>query len=469
VWITNVTPIREDGAMGRNNRQRRSEKQHKQAERLRARRGPERAVAADTHLDVIGLLHHGARAAHGPLADEVVLDQVVDALVSASSTGRLDVGPALSARLVDLVGTLYENGWQPADLAHVIRRRSTSRVAGLLREAISDEATRAGAAARAPHEWLEQLAVVAAGSASVVAPRRPADARLGDALFSQWRVACGIGLAEALYDAFQLLGRLFQLPRLAPIGPFPSKWSTGMRTMQTTRHSAVDPKSMARIRALLAKAEATTFPAEAEAFTAKAQDLMTRHAIDATVLLAADDHDLRGDVVARRIHLDDPYAKEKVDLLATVCDANGVRTVWNEGLGFATVVGLPVDLDLAELLFTSLLLQATRAVGEAAAVSARSRSRSFRRAFLVAYAHRIGERLAEAVTHANTDAAQQYGTALVPILAARDEAVDDEYIRMFPSTRPMRSSRRFDAHGWAAGCAAADLAVLDAGRSRLGG
>ena len=34
-----------------------------------------------------------------------------------------------------------------------------------------------------------------------------------------------------------------------------------------------------RVRALLAKAESTTFPEEADALTAKAQQLMTRHAL----------------------------------------------------------------------------------------------------------------------------------------------------------------------------------------------
>ncbi len=43
------------------------------------------------------------------------------------------------------------------------------------------------------------------------------------------------------------------------------------------------------IRNLLAKAEATTFPAEAEAFTAKATELMARHRIDEALVWARDD------------------------------------------------------------------------------------------------------------------------------------------------------------------------------------
>jgi Protein of unknown function (DUF2786) len=443
--------------MGRNNRQRRSEKQHKQAARRRAERGPTGAVV-DAEVDVLGIVHNAARAAYGPQADDGLLDRVIDALVSAVSTGRLDIEPVLSNEFVRFLNGLYEGGWQPLDVVHVVRRQSSSRVTRLLCDVVGEEALRSGAAERAPQEWLEQLSAVEVGDSL---PR-------GDALFSQWRSGCGLGLAEGLYEALHLVGMLLQLPRLSAIGPVPSQWSVAQRAPSATRRSAADPKLLARIRALLAKAEATTFEAEADAFTSKAQDLMTRHAIDAAVLLVTDHHDLHRDVVARRIHLDNPYAAEKVDLLATVCHSNGVRTVWNDGLGFATVVGLPVDLDLAELMFTSLLLQATRAVGDASGASARTRTRTFRRAFLVSYAQRIGERLDDAVQHANTDAVTQYGTSLVPILAARTEAVDDEFARMFPSTRAMRGGR-FDPQGWAAGRAAADLAVLDAGRTRLTG
>jgi len=151
---------------------------------------------------------------------------------------------------------------------------------------------------------------------------------------------------------------------------------------------------LAKIRALLSKAEATTFVDEAEAFTAKAQDLMTRYAIDEALLEdAAGD----ADVIARRIHIDNPYAQAKVQLLSTVGAINRVRVVWDDDHGMASVVGMAVDLQLVEMLFTSLLVQATRALTEAgnappAQPGYRSgrmnRSPSFRRAFLMAYATR---------------------------------------------------------------------------------
>ncbi len=114
-----------------------------------------------------------------------------------------------------------------------------------------------------------------------------------------------------------------------------------------------------KIRALLSKAEASTFTEEADAFTTKAQDLMTRYAIDEALLEDSEGH---GDVLTRRIHIDNPYAQAKVQLLSTVGGINRVRVIWDDHHGMATAVGMAIDLELVEMLFTSLLVQATRAL-----------------------------------------------------------------------------------------------------------
>jgi hypothetical protein len=219
---------------------------------------------------------------------------------------------------------------------------------------------------------------------------------------------------------------------------------------------------------LLAKAEGTDFPAEAEAFTSKAQELMSRHAIDTAMLTNDRPFDLGTDVRSRRIHIDNPYAAEKAQLLGAVSVANQGRVVWDEQFGWATVVGFPVDLDLIELLFTSLLIQLTRAISDAGRSGGRSKSPSFRRAFVLSYAIRIGERLAEAQHVARDQAAQQYGTALVPVMAARTEAVDQITEQLFPRLRESRI-RRVDALGWAAGRMAADIASLQSGSGMIDG
>jgi hypothetical protein len=45
-----------------------------------------------------------------------------------------------------------------------------------------------------------------------------------------------------------------------------------------------------------------------------------------------------------------------------VATANRCRVVWHRNLGLRTVMGFRTDLDAVELLFTSLLVQATTAL-----------------------------------------------------------------------------------------------------------
>ena len=113
--------------------------------------------------------------------------------------------------------------------------------------------------------------------------------------------------------------------------------------------------------ALLAKAESTNFAAEAEAFTAKAQELMARHRIDRAVLDQGAQNSTEGPV-GRRIAVDDPYAEAKTLLLGGIADANGCRAVWSKDLGFTTVFGFPDELDWVEERFTSLLVQSVAAL-----------------------------------------------------------------------------------------------------------
>jgi Protein of unknown function (DUF2786) len=225
---------------------------------------------------------------------------------------------------------------------------------------------------------------------------------------------------------------------------------------------AGDPELLRRVRALLAKAESTEFDAEAEALTAKAQELMARHRIDRATLIASDGGD---EVVGRRIWIDDPYADAKAILLGGVASANGARAVWSKGVGFSTVFGYAEELAGVEELFTSLLVQATAALrreGSKVDDYGRNRTKRFRRSFLVAYAYRIRERLHEAVDRTVDEMSNEAGTDLVPILAARDEAVDDAFDAAFPDTESFSPSVS-DREGVLAGRFYADLADLSAG------
>ena len=68
------------------------------------------------------------------------------------------------------------------------------------------------------------------------------------------------------------------------------------------------------------------------------------------------------EVEARRVWLEDPYLEAKALLLANVASANRCRAVVDPRIGFSTLVGHPEDLDATDLLFTSLLVQATRRI-----------------------------------------------------------------------------------------------------------
>jgi hypothetical protein len=229
------------------------------------------------------------------------------------------------------------------------------------------------------------------------------------------------------------------------------------------RWAAIGERVLSRIRALLAKAESSTFPAEAETFTAGAQSLMARHSID-RALLAALDQSSAEETTGCRIGIDNPYAEPKAILLGVVAGANRCRRVWSRDLGFSTAIGFPADLDAVELLFTSLLVQATTAMmhaGSRTDGSGRSRTRSFRHSFLTAYASRIGHGLAETTGTQTTKAASEpAGRNLLPVLAARSVAVDEAVAAMFPEMTNHVVGVVTNSDGWFSGLSAADRATL---------
>lgn len=217
-----------------------------------------------------------------------------------------------------------------------------------------------------------------------------------------------------------------------------------------------DPGVLHKVRSLLAKAESTTYPDEAEALTAKAQQLMDRHAIDRAMLAAAGGGGATP--VGRTLLVESPYARPKFQLLTELARANRCRAVLDTGSGVATVVGFPDDQATVELLYTSLLVQGTRAMLQAG-TSARTRSRAYRQAFLVAFASRIGQRLRQAAEATVSEAVRTHGDGLLPVLASREVAVEDELASAFPHLRRMRVTAS-DPAGYAAGHAAADRARL---------
>ncbi|MGH3807243.1 MAG: DUF2786 domain-containing protein [Pseudonocardiaceae bacterium] len=388
-------------------------------------------------------------------------DPDVGARIGAMVADRCADQPSLVATAVQgavapLVTAAWQHGWSPEDLHQMARRRLGAAGVGYLVDAIADESQRY-AQATVSQRWRDDLRQVGA-----VVWWEPG--QTGGHLL-QWARRRGHNLADALSTVIEVLATLLALPVLPRVVPPP-----GFAVVTATPRRGVDQKVLARVRGLLAKAESTTFPEEAEALSAKAQELMSRHSLERVVIDSAgspgsDPHP----AAARRLWLDNPYVAAKAMLVGAVAEANRCRTVLSEQLGFTTVLGDEVDLEIVELLSTSLLVQATRAMvsaGSQITHAGRSRTRSYRQSFLLAYATRIGERLTSARdvgAAAVADAAR-----LLPVLAARERVVDELFESMFPQA-VSRSYSVGNAAGWHAGRVAADLAVLDTRRAVASG
>ncbi|MEV6972907.1 DUF2786 domain-containing protein [Kitasatospora sp. NPDC093806] len=412
--------------------------------------------------DAGGLVEQAVRAV--VVAPEEGLDLALDtgASLLAASPGQW---PAVSRAVLGYadtaVGRCWAAGWRPADLVRVVRRELKPVHLALAVDLIAAENRRYPAAAP-DRRWQEQLRELEA------AVWWPSDEAFL-AGFAQRHRLDRFALATVLLELVRSWGRL---PPISPVGPAPGQQGQ-VRRREARGPVAGEPRMLSRIRALLAKAESTEYPEEAEALTAKAQQLMAQHSID-EALLAVDGAD-RNAPGALRIGVDNPYEGPKTMLLDAVAAANRCRVVWAKEFGFCTVIGFDADLDGVELLYTSLLVQATHAMQQAGGrqhLDGASRTKAFRQSFLVAYAARIRERLTEATERTTSDAAagrhlREDGTAeqltpderLLPVLAARSAAVDDEVGRMFPKLVSQRV-RVSDGEGWAAGRAAADRAAL---------
>jgi hypothetical protein len=357
-------------------------------------------------------------------AFRTALYDTTDAALDTAAS-LLAADPAADAEVVrrgeEFVAGAWRRGWQPADVVRVVRRELDDVHVRLVAELIRAQAAhdRAHHHARGPR-WTAQLdALPAPGPAA--RPDR----------FSH---------ATAVLELYRLLLRLPDLEPLDDAG------------RQPRPRSGTESRSLARIRALLAKAEATGYPEEAEALSAKAQELIARYSVDEALLAArAPAPDAPG---ACRIGVEPPYEQAKAVLLDAVADANHCRAVWNEPFGFSTVVGFESDLQVVELLYTSLLVQAETAMTRAEAAQragGRKRTKSFRQSFLAAYAHRVGTRLRAAAEAPVSD-------DLLPVLATREVAVTDRLERMFPATTTTRLRGTADAAGWTEGSRAADHA-----------
>jgi hypothetical protein len=466
--------------MGKASRQRR---QRKEQARQRARSAYDRPSSGhvpsqrEQASELVGAAIEAVCA-----GDERTYRSCLDQLAAERSAQWTQaVSRVLVTGMCSLLAHAWRNGWQPAELARHVGRELGAAHTAMIADMIAQEARTYPAAAVDPR-WASQVNGLRATSYGPATDEGPNWWGSDGDYLTAWKARATdptfwAAVATAI-ETVHLFGHLPPMEALLPLPGTVRRAGAGKPVSAPAgggAASAPDDRMLGRIRALLAKAESTEFAEEAEALSARAQELMAKYSIDHALLAAQSGE--REEPSGRRIPVDGPYEEPKGSLLNVIALANRCRAVWSKDVGLMTVIGFPADLDAVELLFTSLLVQANTAMLRAGGKKdefGRSRTRAFRQSFLVSYAIRIGERLEEATAHATEEAVDEMaaagresagvagsGTDLMPFLAARQQAVDDAVDELFGGNlKRGRGARVTDAEGWASGRAAADLATL---------
>jgi len=218
-----------------------------------------------------------------------------------------------------------------------------------------------------------------------------------------------------------------------------------------------------RVQALIAKAESSPFPAEADTFMAKAQQLINDHAIDQARLNGADP----GSIGHETIDMQGTYTKERSMVWHAAANTNRCHALTLSQRGSSkvlsiTLVGRKNDRDLVKLLAASLEVQAIRRLDDLDPNRTHESAVVQRRSFLRGFAVEVADRLQRS-GHSQAVVGESAEKALV--LAAN--AVNDYVSDNFDVHVGRRSSVRHDGMAFSRGRQAG--ASADVGASRVGG
>jgi Protein of unknown function (DUF2786) len=225
---------------------------------------------------------------------------------------------------------------------------------------------------------------------------------------------------------------------------------------------------LARVRKLLAKAEAEgVTPAEAQALTAKAAELMAKYGID-RALLAAErpETDRPAD---RVLDIDNPWARVQAHLLCGLASAMRCQCVVlprTDPGARIHVFGFASDIERADVLYTSLLVQMWQGLTAAQVPDWSRNPRAWRRSWLLGFATAVVSRVRAAehdAASAATSPAAASGSRAALVLADRQQVIRRNIEQAYPLTRKTRLT--YSGNGYGAGYAEGQKA--DIGSTRL--
>jgi hypothetical protein len=216
-----------------------------------------------------------------------------------------------------------------------------------------------------------------------------------------------------------------------------------------------------KVLKLLAMAEGTDNSAEAEAFSAKAAQLITDHRIHPERLSQVHRTD---QLEVLRIPLGrGAYIRGRVALLAAVARAHDCELVYQtlETGTVGLVAGFRSDLSTVEMLYTSLHTQASAQMAEVRRGTGAA-TQQWRRSFLFGYASQVATMLELSVETTMKQQRAETRGDLLPILRERHERVKEFASVSFGRVRKGRPVSGIGHSGYAAGQHAA------ASRTNLG-
>jgi Protein of unknown function (DUF2786) len=227
---------------------------------------------------------------------------------------------------------------------------------------------------------------------------------------------------------------------------------------------------LARVRKLLAKAEAAgVTPAEAQALTAKAAELMAKYGIN-RALLAAErpETDRPAD---RVIDIGNPWARVQAHLLCGLASALRCQCVILPRTGPGTrihVFGFTSDIERADVLYTSLLVQMWQGLAGTPLPPRVRSARAWRRSWLLGFATAVVARVraAEEGAAGQGAAAAGAGSRTALVLADRTDVIAATLKHAYPVTRTSRVT--YTGNGYGTGYARGQRADIGASRLRAG-
>jgi hypothetical protein len=225
-----------------------------------------------------------------------------------------------------------------------------------------------------------------------------------------------------------------------------------------------------RVRKLLAKAEADgVTPAEAQALTAKAAELMAKYGIDRALLAAQRPE--TDQPASRLVDVYNPWARVQAHLLCGLAAALRCQCILlPSGTGQRVhIFGYASDIERTDMLYTSVLVQMWHGLIATDVPASASSLRAWRRSWLLGFAAAVIDKVQAAETLAErtaSAAADDSHASAALVLADRSMVIRANVARAYPHTRAARLT--YSGSGYGAGYQEGKRADIGTGRVSRG-